>query len=217
MTLLNKNIPNIISLIRIILVPIIFTLVVLIPTIHTYVINVKMKNYYYRIDILWIISGILFIIAALSDWLDGYIARKYNLVSDSGKLLDAIADKILVNATLIAFLYENIVPVWVVFLFITRDFCVDALKFILATKKDKIVAASKLGKYKTAFTMLGISLLFFINKMTIVNDLGNSITNMYSLNNQLLLIPIYIGVILSIWSGLHYFFSNIKFLKLEKK
>ena len=114
------------------------------------------------IDLKFIIAGIVFIIASITDFLDGYIARKYDLITDLGKMLDAIADKLLVNSVLIIFTglgYINpIIPVVIV----TRDTVVNAIK-MEAAAKGKVVAAIKSGKVKTSCLMIGLVLLFFYN------------------------------------------------------
>ncbi len=210
MKILNKkNIPNIISVSRIILVPIIFILIILSYCTNNYILYLKINDIYdYKVPILFLIAAFLFLIAILSDFIDGYIARKYNLISDAGKLLDAIADKILINSILIAFLFENIVPVFVVFLLIIRDFSMDALRLLLSTKKEIILPASRIGKIKTVFIMVGTFILFLINRNLIyISDIN---INMYNWFNQILLIPLYLGLILSIISAKIYFFSSIK-------
>ena len=114
------------------------------------------------VDSKYIVAGVLFILASLTDFLDGYIARKYNLITDFGKLMDAIADKILVNSVLIILAAQGeihpIIPVVV----IIRDSVVNSIK-MLAASNGKVVAAIKSGKLKTAAMMVGISLVFFYN------------------------------------------------------
>ena len=110
----------------------------------------------------YVIAGILFIIASLTDFLDGHIARKYGLITNTGKMLDAIADKVLVNSVLIILsalgLINPIIPVVIVL----RDIVVNAIK-MEAASKGKVVAAIKSGKLKTACLMVGVALIFFNN------------------------------------------------------
>ena len=101
----------------------------------------------------YIIAGILFVIASLTDMLDGKIARKYNMVTDFGKMMDAIADKVLVNGVLILLAYNHNLPVIVPVVVILRDTVVDAIK-MASGAKGKVVAASKAGKVKTAFSLI---------------------------------------------------------------
>ena len=110
----------------------------------------------------YLIAGVLIVIAALTDYFDGKIARKYNIVTDFGKLVDAIADKVLVNSTLIILSSLQIVPPIITVLIIVRDCITDSIK-MLAASKGKVVAAIKSGKWKTAFLMTGISLTLFGN------------------------------------------------------
>ena len=209
------NLPNKISTFRILLVPIIFILIVVIKPLNSgsFNLSIDIKGSYYSflLPVTWLIAGVLFLFASFSDWLDGYIARKYDMVTNSGKLLDAIADKILVNAVLIAFLYESIIPVWIVFVLIIRDFCVDALRLVLSTNGKRVLSANKIGKYKTALLMIGLFILFFVNRFTL-NCKGNILPE-FNFINQLLLIPMYFASILSIYSGIYYFVTNFKLLK----
>lgn len=109
-----------------------------------------------------LIAGVLFIIASLTDFLDGHIARKYNLVTDFGKLMDAIADKMLVNSVLIILVLVGSVHPIIPVIVIIRDTMVDAIK-MLAASKGKVVAAIKSGKLKTVCLMLGVTLTLFYN------------------------------------------------------
>lgn len=110
----------------------------------------------------YIIAGILFIIASVTDFLDGYLARKYNQVTDTGKMLDAIADKALVNPILVILAANGFIPVIIPVVIIFRDIIVDAIK-MEAASKGKVVAAIKSGKLKTASMMVGLVLVFFYN------------------------------------------------------
>lgn len=114
------------------------------------------------IDLKYIIAGILFMIASLTDFVDGYIARKYNLITDFGKMMDAIADKVLVNAILIILACSGFISVVIPVVIITRDIVVDSIKMI-AGSKGAVVAAIKSGKLKTACMMVGIVLTMFYN------------------------------------------------------
>ena len=109
-----------------------------------------------------LLAGVLFIIASITDFFDGYLARKNNQVTDLGKMLDAIADKVLVNPVLIVLAANNTIPVIVPVIYITRDIVVDAIK-MQAASKGKVQAAIKTGKYKTACMMVGLCFVFFYN------------------------------------------------------
>ena len=114
------------------------------------------------VELQYIIAGVIFIIASLTDFLDGYIARKYDLITDTGKILDAIADKVLVSPILILLATNGFVPAIVPVIYVARDVVVDAIK-MQAASKGKVVAAIKSGKWKTACMMIGIVLVFFYN------------------------------------------------------
>jgi len=114
------------------------------------------------VELNYLIAGVIFIVASLTDFLDGYLARKYNLVTDTGKMLDAIADKVLVSPILILLACNGYIPVFIPVIYITRDIIVDAIKMQSASY-GKVVAAIKSGKWKTATMMVGITLVFFYN------------------------------------------------------
>ena len=152
------------------------------------------------IDLKYIISGFLFIIASLTDFLDGYIARKYNLVTDFGKLVDAIADKILVNSVLIILAAQGFIHPIIPVIVIIRDSVVNSIK-MLAASQGKVVAAIKSGKIKTACLMVGIVLTLFYN---LPFELWN-----ISVAKVLL----FIATILSITSGVQYFTLNKHLIK----
>ena len=114
------------------------------------------------VELNYLIAGVIFIVASLTDFLDGYLARKYNLVTDTGKMLDAIADKVLVSPILILLACNGYIPVFIPVIYITRDIIVDAIKMQSASY-GKVVAAIKSGKWKTATMMIGLVLVFFYN------------------------------------------------------
>ena len=114
------------------------------------------------VDSKYLIAGTLFILASLTDFLDGYLARKNNEVTDFGKLLDAIADKVLVNSVLIILASQGFIHPIIPVVIIVRDSIVNSIKMIAASR-GKVVAAIKSGKVKTATLMVGISLTLFYN------------------------------------------------------
>ena len=114
------------------------------------------------VDIRYPIAGILFIIASLTDFLDGYLARKNNQITNTGKMLDAIADKVLVDSVLIILACQGFVNAIVPVVIVLRDIVVDAIK-MEAASKGKVVAAIKSGKIKTASLMVGTVLMLFYN------------------------------------------------------
>ncbi len=156
------------------------------------------------VDIKYIIAGILFIIASLTDFADGYIARKYNLVTNFGKMIDSIADKILVNSILIILsstgFIHPIIPVTI----IIRDTVVNSIKMI-AGSQGSVVSAIWMGKVKAACLMIGIALTLFYN---LPFELWN-----LRISDFLLLI----ATVLSIISAVQYYNMNKKYIFSEIK
>ena len=151
------------------------------------------------IDSKYIICGIIFLIASLTDFLDGYLARKYNMVTDIGKVMDAIADKILVNGVLILLATEGYISPIVPVVIVSRDIVVDSIKMV-AGQKSGAVGASMAGKIKTACMLVGITLLFFY-------DLPFSLINVYPAKAIIM-----IATVLSVISGIQYYVKNKKYL-----
>ena len=123
--------------------------------IPTYIINGSIT-----IDLRYIISGVLFIIASLTDFIDGKVARKYNMVTDFGKMIDAISDKLLTNTLIVVLAAENMVHPIIAVIIIGRDIIVDSIKMLIGNK-GKAVAAIPVAKYKTATLMVGLTLKLF--------------------------------------------------------
>ena len=189
------NLPNKITTLRMILVIFIATLLLL-PIEWFDVIGGI------NVSVNFFIAWILFIVASLSDFLDGYIARKYNMVTDYGKFMDPIADKLLVNSTLIILLINGpmtILPVCVV-LMIGRDIIVDAIR-LNAVRKNVVVAANIFGKIKTVLQMVGLILV-------LINDFG--LSTLIGLPEGLYIgqIVIYLATIASVLSGIIYVIQN---------
>lgn len=114
------------------------------------------------IDLKYLIIGILFIIASLTDFFDGYVARKYNLVTDFGKMMDAISDKLLTNSVLIILACNGKISTVIAVVIIVRDIVVDSIKMVVGNK-GAAVAAIGIAKWKTATLMVGITLTLFYN------------------------------------------------------
>lgn len=148
------NVPNILTVIRVIFVPIIVLVMffpyaqmdIVIPTYHIGNVSISLLN---------IIVCVLFVIASITDFVDGYLARKHNLITTFGKFLDPIADKLLVNTLFIVVAVFGIVPAIPVIVMIWRDTIVDGLRMI-AMEKGKVVPAGMLGKLKTVLQMLAL-------------------------------------------------------------
>lgn len=155
------NLPNKISLFRILLVPVV-ALIMLFPY-GSFNINVGSLDLgivsisYTQLAVL-----VIFIIASISDYVDGYIARKYSLVTSFGKFIDPIADKLIVNTVFILLMLQGNIPVVPVLLMIWRDMIVDGLR-MSAASQGRVVAADLLGKLKTVLQMLTIMVLLLNN------------------------------------------------------
>ncbi|MGE9267341.1 MAG: CDP-diacylglycerol--glycerol-3-phosphate 3-phosphatidyltransferase [Verrucomicrobiales bacterium] len=110
----------------------------------------------------YLVALLAFILAAVSDWLDGYLARKLGLVTSLGKLLDPLADKILVTSAFVFFSARGLCPVWITAVIIAREFLVTGLRQI-AVEKGEVIAADQLGKWKTTFQLAyGITALLHL-------------------------------------------------------
>lgn len=114
------------------------------------------------VDLKYIIVGILFIIASLTDFLDGHVARKYNMVTDFGKMIDAISDKLLTNSVLIILACNGKISTVIAVVIVMRDIIVDSIKMVIGNK-GAAVGAIKIAKVKTATLMTGIILTLFYN------------------------------------------------------
>ena len=114
------------------------------------------------LDSKYVIAGVLFIIASLTDFLDGYIARKYNMVTDFGKMIDAISDKLLTNTVLVVLACNQLISPVIAVVIIARYIVVDSIKMLIGNK-GKAVAAIPIAKVKTATLMVGLTLTFFSN------------------------------------------------------
>lgn len=183
------NLPNKLTIFRIILIPflLIFILFDFIP------LDIQTRRY---------IATLIFIIASLTDALDGHIARKYNLITNFGKFMDPLADKLLVTSTMIALIsmQDAIVPLdaWVVILIIAREFFMTGFRTI-AMEKNVVIAAGKSGKLKTIFQMFMIIFLLL--------NINNVMFKYISIS------LIYISVFLTIYSLIEYVIKNKNVLK----
>ena len=140
---------------------------------------------------LWMwISLAIFIIASVTDFIDGYIARKYNQVSDFGKFLDPLADKLLTIAAMSMYCQWGIFPAWALMIVLTREFAVSGLRMV-AGPKGKVIAAGKSGKFKTASTMVGLCAMMAFPGIDILN-----------------IVVIACIVITTVYSGVEYFIQN---------
>lgn len=192
------NWPNRITVFRLMTVPIVITLIIC--GYYFKADKYSIINGNYHLSIFYLMAGIVFILGSLSDFLDGYLARKYNQVTDFGKFFDPIADKLLVNSVLILFAWTQMLPVWVTLILILRDTFVDLVRMMLS-KKGQTLAADIWGKLKTVFQMVGLSILFFVSYKLFNGKMQGE----YGWYNQVILIPMYLATIFSLYSGVNYF------------
>lgn len=193
------NVPNRITLCRIIL-SILLLVLIIFPMEKIGIDFPEFKIANVIINSKYLICGVIFMIASLTDFLDGYLARKYNLVTDLGKVMDAIADKVLVNGVLIVLAVEGYISVVVPVVIVSRDIFVDSIKMV-AGQKSGAVGASKAGKFKTAFMLVGITLLFF-------QDIPFSLLGVNFVSRTIIMI----ATVLSVISGIQYYVKNKKYL-----
>jgi CDP-diacylglycerol---glycerol-3-phosphate 3-phosphatidyltransferase len=199
-----QNVPNLLSLSRILATVVIFVLV-LINTPWAY-----------------LSATILFILASVTDFLDGYLARRYKLVSPLGIFLDLTADKVLVSTILIALIQVALVPAWIVAIIVTREFLVTGLRS-MASAKGKVIPAGKWGKQKTLITMVAMSALLLakglgahqLSLFPLMLNFSSQTVNF----SELLLLVADVGLILAtLWtvlSGAEYMISALPLFQKE--
>lgn len=179
------NLPNKLTIFRIILIPF-FVFFLLAPYFEGY------GNY---------IAVAIFIVASLTDLLDGKIARKYNMVTNFGKFMDPLADKLLVCSAMICLVDLRLIPSWVVIIIIAREFIISGFRLV-ASDNGIVIAASYWGKFKTTFQMIMVIVLILNIKTTLFYYIGN--------------ILIVIATTLTIISLIDYIIKNKNVLKEQK-
>ena len=179
---IDPNLPNKLTMLRIALIPL-------------FVLFFEMKSVPY--NYFW--SLFVFAAASITDLLDGKIARKYNLISDFGKLMDPLADKVLVTAAIVCFVGEPsaLTASWIVIVILAREFLVTSLR-LLAAAKGVVLAADKWGKYKTATTMIWICWNLARIQFNLFGDIGVIL-------HYLLM---YLSVFFTVYSGFNYIIKN---------
>lgn len=187
---MQMNIANKLTVARMILIPV-------------FIILLYVPNQYGTVDLLGasvpvfqFLAGIVFTIASITDYLDGYLARKHNLVTAFGEFFDPMADKLLVIAALIMLVQSNAVPAWVVVIIVSRELLVTGLRVLLATYSGKVMAAALPGKIKTFTQMFAIIFYLF-------NDIGFALINI-----PISTILIYVCLIFTVYSGAEYFYKG---------
>ena len=178
------NLPNKLTILRIILVP------------------VFVACFYLPVEGAMYIAAVVFVVAYFTDMLDGYIARKYNLITDFGKLMDPMADKLLTAAAMIMLTAYGLCSPIATFLTIGRELVISAFRLVSATQ-GVVIAAGKIGKLKTLTQFIGIVLIL----------LGNPLFNRIGVPFDQ--IVMWISVVLAVWSCTDYIVKNLKALKFD--
>jgi CDP-diacylglycerol--glycerol-3-phosphate 3-phosphatidyltransferase len=187
------NLPNMITIFRIVLVPVLFLLLFFSPG--------KLQSFF---------AGLVFSVASISDCVDGYLARRMNLVTDFGKFLDPLADKLLVGVALIMMVPLGRVPLWIVAIILGREVMVTLLRVISLKKGNTVIEASMTGKYKTGFQIAAIIPLLFNYEYNLGLNYFNFSVNFHVVGMAFL----YAALILTIWTGVDYLY---KFFKMSSK
>ena len=179
------NLPNKLTIFRIILVPI----MAIIP--------------FFNFDLKWIIIDLIFILASITDKLDGYIARRKNQITTFGKFLDPIADKILVLSAMLILVEDNRLPAIIPIIVLFREFIVSGYRLVAVEKGGKVIAASVWGKLKTVTQMLAI-ILAFVDQNGFAQCFTSGLTGFAWWYNFITTILMSISVIAAIFSGVDY-------------
>jgi len=183
------NTPNKLTILRIILVPVFMA----------FMMQIQSTDKIYSI-----IGLVIFIVASLTDWFDGYLARKHNLITSFGKFMDPLADKMLTTAAFIILVYARYISPWVLLIVLTREFAVTGVR-LAAVGEGKVIAASMWGKAKTVSQMLAIIVAFILISFNLFGEMKFYIIN----------ILVWISTILTIISGIDYIVKNKDFIKVK--
>ena len=192
------NLPNKLTIFRIILVPIMVIIT------------------FFDIDIKWILVDAIFILASLTDKLDGYIARSRNLVTTFGKFLDPIADKILVLAAMLVLVEAAKFPAWIPIIVLFREFIVSGYRLVAVEKGGKVVAASVWGKLKTVTQMVAL-VLAIVDPNAFGACFTGTLSGFSFWYNLIVTILMIISVVATIFSGVDYIVKGKDLFKEEVK
>jgi CDP-diacylglycerol--glycerol-3-phosphate 3-phosphatidyltransferase len=177
------TIPNLLTLFRIFVTPLFFILFFYFPT-----------------KVFSLLASLLFALASLTDFLDGYIARRWNLETSLGKFLDPLADKLLVAVALIMLIPLDRVPSWMVAVIIGREILVTGLR-VVAVTEGMVIAASRLGKYKTVLQIVSVICLLIHYEYQLNIQSSYFLINFHEMGLGLL----WIAMFVTVWSGIDYF------------
>ena len=178
--------------------------------------------FFFLSDLIWMkqISVVVYVIAALSDWYDGWLARKFNYITSWGKFWDPLADKILTSFVFIGFAIVDLLPWWMVIIIVGRDVLITLLR-VFADMKNYAFVTSYYAKWKTLLQMIFLYylLILYVAQFTpeIYSTYGNIISSL--LDNQLIFFIALLITIITLHSGIHYIIRNwkiiLKLLKIE--
>lgn len=198
------NLPNRITFLRII-IALIIVLILLFPFDSAGIITYKIfVNESIVVDIKYIIVGVLFILASITDFLDGYFAKKLNCCTDFGKMIDAVADKALIDSVLVLLATIGFIHPVIAIVVIIRDIAVDSIKRYAASK-GLVLGSIKLARVKTILFMVSISMILFYN------------LPFELLNLKIADIILVVATIISVVSGIEYYSFMNKVLKVNHK
>ena len=194
MTRSNINIPNTLTLVRIVLVPVLFIVLLKSPG-----------------KFLSFIAALVFVLASLTDFLDGYLARRLNLVTALGKFLDPLADKLLVGVALIMMIQLERVAPWIVALIVGREILVISLR-VVATREQIVIETTNIAKYKTGFQIAAVIGLLMHYGYRIGSGPASFMIDFHAVGTWLL----YIALVITLWSGADYFYKFIKLVSVSR-
>ena len=189
------NLANRLTVLRIVLIPF-FIISFYVPTLMYNSLTISE----YKIPYANLLGLLIFLLAAITDFIDGYIARKYNMITDLGKFMDPLADKLLVTAALLILLENALIPAWVVIIILAREFIVTGFRMV-ASSKGRVIAAGWLGKAKTVVQFIMVADLLLLNYPF----------ELWNLPVDQILITL--AVLLTIGSGVEYIYKDIDVLK----
>jgi len=189
---MKLNLPNKLTLARIIITPVFLAVIMWEGLEHRY-----------------LIADIIFVIASITDAVDGHLARKYNEITNFGKLLDPIADKILTTAALLAFLQLGLCNVWIVMIVLTREFAVSSIRMISAAN-GTVIPANIFGKIKTASQMVFTIIIMLLCEWGEYND------NILLVTASVSSILLWITAVLALISGIIYINDSRKYIDYSK-
>jgi CDP-diacylglycerol--glycerol-3-phosphate 3-phosphatidyltransferase len=194
MTRSNINIPNTLTLVRIILVPVLFIVLLKSPG-----------------KFLSFVAALVFGLASITDFLDGYLARRLNLVTTLGKFLDPLADKLLVGVALIMMIQLERVAPWIVALIVGREILVISLRMV-ATREQIVIETTNIAKFKTGFQIAAVIGLLIHYGYRIGSGPASFMIDFHAIGTWLL----YIALVITLWSGADYFYKFIKLVSVSR-